>query len=309
MTYPYGLRGAPAVGNGLPGLPQRGSGIAEEYEQTHFLVEGDTFDAYNTVDVTVPDGVYLISSMTVVGGGGAGSSTQSTATQYAGNGGNLRWMQDVSVAPGDVVTLVAAGGRSPAADSANRVGLVSEIRVNGIVVLRSSSALSDAVRGANGGLGGGSNFGATLPRRGAGGGGAGGHFLEGGNSPSGGAGGAQGEGAGGGGALIIGLNKPGASMPTTTRSMAGTSAPVSGDLVHSIPGGKGAALDLASPFKSDFTIIAGGKNGQQTGSSAGLVRGNGGAYGGGGGGPGQGNRPGYGGMGAASVTFVREVKS
>lgn len=105
MTYPYGARGVPVVGGGLPGLPRRNKaeigGSSFLYEIENHLVElienFQIIDGYN-IDVgdfeavfttageylwEVPDGVYSVSVVAVGGGRGNGDSSHFNRSLYA----------------------------------------------------------------------------------------------------------------------------------------------------------------------------------------------------------------------------------
>lgn len=96
MTYSYGMKGTPAVGKGLGGLPKRSSNKRGEI----------TFAVPGTYEWTPPAG---ITSICVVCVGGAGSSTSEAG------GGGLGWKNNIHVNHGQIYTVVvgAAGYPSP----------------------------------------------------------------------------------------------------------------------------------------------------------------------------------------------------
>lgn len=80
MTYPYGTKGAPAVGGGLPGLPRR----SQEKSEFHIPV---------VIDLDEGEGEYIIPAgrtgfrVTAVGAGGAGYAAASGEKSGGGGGG------------------------------------------------------------------------------------------------------------------------------------------------------------------------------------------------------------------------------
>lgn len=100
MSYAYGTRGAPAVGGGLPGLPQRGASDASAgIPAGEYLYEAGAGDV-----ITIPDGVTEISAV-IIGPGGITASRSNHA-------GALRWASGIPVNPGDKLRFVVALARS-----------------------------------------------------------------------------------------------------------------------------------------------------------------------------------------------------
>lgn len=75
MAYPYGMQGAPAVGNGLGGLPRRGVAVASVSGEVVFVTPA-------TYSWVVPVGVTSLCVVAVGGGGGGGDGA---AAQTGGN--------------------------------------------------------------------------------------------------------------------------------------------------------------------------------------------------------------------------------
>lgn len=97
------------------------------------LVNGQqAYDVRGTYTFTVPDGVHSV-CFAMVGAGQHGNAN----TRYTGKGGNLRYMNDVKVKPGDKITIVVGW---PEYDS-------GRTQAFGI---KSDAPLSATVLGANG---------------------------------------------------------------------------------------------------------------------------------------------------------------
>ena len=216
---------------------------------------------------TVPTGVFKISMVAVAGGGGGGGVYSSGARSGSGGaGGELRYANDVTVTPGEVLTIAAGSAGSAGARNANgQDGGASS-------VLRQSTTLLSAIGGGAGVFGGGGTGGSGGAGDGGGSGGAGGNFASG--SRGGGAGGAGGY-SGNGGA--------GANGQSPTAGSAGSGG-----------GGGGAGSTGQTPGQSggggvgllgEGTSGSGGNyNNDGTGGSSGQEgqNGIGGEYGGGG---------------------------
>lgn len=108
--YAYGLKGAPAVGGGLPGLPRREAGPAQAGGRWGEVVYSEPGE----YELIVPGGVSLM-SLVVIGGGSAGEGTTFSATSptgLGGAGGALVWLSGLKVSPGDRLSVVNAAGGS-----------------------------------------------------------------------------------------------------------------------------------------------------------------------------------------------------
>lgn len=101
-TYPYGMRGGPAVGNALPGIPRRKDGTSP-------LPAVIYFDS-GSGDFRIPGG-YSQGRIVAVGPGGS-SSTVSGQTGGAGGGG-LAATNIVKVSEGDLITYSVGSPASP----------------------------------------------------------------------------------------------------------------------------------------------------------------------------------------------------
>lgn len=167
----------------------------------------------STYEFVVPDGIYLLSAVAIGGGGGGGMGDQSDGASARGGtgaaGGNNRWIRDMPVVPGEIITVtVGAGGLRREGNSRGATsGGASYISRGAVTLLRADGAAgasagtnnssfglrSDGsfVGGGDGGPGAGAQGGG-----GAGAGGTGGYAGNGGNAyvsppvqPAGGAGG------------------------------------------------------------------------------------------------------------------------
>lgn len=171
MSYPYNTQGTPAVGGGLPGLPQRAAARAGvgTYVLDILAVES------SNPQVVVPPGVGTVCAVVIAPG--ASTATLTTVTGTAGGrGADLRWANDIPVSAGDVLTLL--------------VNITTaSLAINGVVVLAATNsgagstplgahALGFIVGGGDGGAGGAAGSSSTAG--GAGGGGAGGYLGNGG---------------------------------------------------------------------------------------------------------------------------------
>ena len=183
MSYTYGMKGAPAVGNGLGGLPSRNESS-----------RGDVvFNVPGTYTWVVPENVTSI-SMVCVGAGGWSYGVYNSVNFKGGGGGALAYVNQYPVSPGEVITVqVGTATISSATDTHIKKGSTTLCHAGaggwgtgGVVVVGS---------GGSGGAGGTTgNFYAC-----AGGGGAGGYSGTGGTGGSSSTAGSAGNGGGGGG--------------------------------------------------------------------------------------------------------------
>jgi len=143
---------------------------------------------------TVPTGVFKISMVAVGGGGGGGGVYSSGGRSGSGGaGGELGYANDVTVTPGEVLTIATGAAGLGGARNANGQGGGASS------VLRQATTLLSAIGGGAGVFGGGGTGGTGGTSDGGGNGGAGGDFASG--SRGGGGGGAGGySGNGGAGA-------------------------------------------------------------------------------------------------------------
>ena len=145
------------------------------------------FTTTGTHTWTVPDGVTSICAVCVGGGGGGEKKSgafNSDAAGAGGGGGGLGWKNNISVTPGQSITvIVGTGGRQ------NNAGSGSNVQVSGAIVVQGGRGLS----GSSGTPLGGSFIGD--------GGGTGGTAALGGTQNS----VARGRGGGGGGAGVLGV--------------------------------------------------------------------------------------------------------
>jgi hypothetical protein len=164
---------------------------------------GVLFTTVGTHTWTVPDSVTSICAVCVGGGGGGEKKSGAFNNDPAGaggGGGGLGWKNNISVTPGQSITVVVGtGGRQ------NNAGSGSNVQVSGAVVVQGSRGLSGSSGtplgggfiGDGGGTGGTAALGGTqnssASGRGGGGGGAGGYSGNGGDA------GQNGTGGGGGG--------------------------------------------------------------------------------------------------------------
>lgn len=128
----------------------------------------------------VPDKVYRMSFLCLQGGAGG------TAT-HGGIGGDLRWVNNIAVVPGETLTIaVGAGGAGKSANgSSNNPGAHTTVSRGATVLHSSAFAIGAGVGGGNGGLASGSLLsqnGDGDDYNGGGGGGAGGYAGNGGNA-------------------------------------------------------------------------------------------------------------------------------
>jgi hypothetical protein len=223
------------------------------------------FITSGTTNWTVPSGVKTICAVTI-GGGGAGTGGSTTASSTGGGGGALAYVNNITVTPGEILTVVVGtggtggAGQSGGASSIAR-GATILVKANGGggAVINSSTWNNGGTvavgTGGVGGNGGGSN---TPSGTSGGGGGAGGYAGAGGNgggtsavsAGSGGGGGGGGLGsvtvspAGGGGTGILGQGTNGAAAtagaPGGGGGSGGGSGATSSTINGSPAGGNGA---------------------------------------------------------------------
>lgn len=226
-------------------------------------------------DFSVPRGVFSISCVSV----GAGQSGGSTLGR-GGAGGDLRYITNLAVVPGEILKVKVGAGGKRTASSTGSAGESSSIsRSNGSVVLNArgggAGGLSTAV---GGNVGGGSGGTAGADGQSRGGAGAGGYSGRGGNSSTsatntrdgfGGGGSAGGNGStnsdGGGAGGGVGLKGEGASgvapgVGTPTGGLAGS---------NGVSGGNGLTGDGLGYGGNGFGIGAGG-GGQESGAATNI---------------------------------------
>ncbi len=226
---------------------------------------------------TVPDGVTSISVVCIGGGEGGGA-------EYGGDGGGLRYVNNISVTPGETLTVtVGAGGAADNSSFTSSAGVnggnSSLARSGTILCLARGGASASGTLVGSGGSGG--NGGAPYPApnanygtpySGGGGGGAGGYSGNGGNGASNTTAATAGAGGGGGGG---GLDTSNATNDDVSLLSYGSDGSGGGGVGPYGSGSNGAAGTTgATP-----TGGGGGSSGNN-GANAGT----GGLYGGGGGG-------------------------
>ena len=135
-----------------------GPASAASNSVTPAVVGQQEYTTAGTYSFVVPEGVTNISAVVV-------SSGQSGTVSNAGSGGDLRYINNLSVTPGTTLTVVVGlGVNGVSTDSQTKNP--SSISFGGTPLISSSSALSSPIFGGNGGSGGG---------QATGGGGAGGY--------------------------------------------------------------------------------------------------------------------------------------
>ena len=160
---------------------------------------GVLFDTVGTTNWTVPAGVTSICAVCVGGGGGGSGSTLSTngTSGGGGGGGSLNWHNDISVTPGEILTVtVGAGGTGGSVGSNNATtGGQSYIQRSGSDLIRAMGGV-DGVYNTIGGSGAAGGQYLTINSEGGGSGGRGGGGSDG--NVGGGGGGAGGYSGNGG---------------------------------------------------------------------------------------------------------------
>lgn len=162
----------------------------------------NTTGADVSTDWVVPAGVYFISVVAVGSGGGSPTSSSSGASR-GGNGGNLRWRNQIPVTPGETLTVTVGRAGNFGGSGAVYGRPASLSRQGTILLLAGGGGYTDANEtpltspncgGGNGGVG----YNA-VGQYGGGGGGAGGYSGNGGNASNFTGKGLAGTGGGGGG--------------------------------------------------------------------------------------------------------------
>lgn len=240
-------------------LRPRGNGLQQE------------FTTIGTHSFVVPDGVTQISAVTVGGGGGG---IRSTSGGTGGGGGDLRYSANISVTPGEVLTItVGSGGNNGTSPTA---GGESSIFRDSTRLLSAAGGgagragnTTGTKNGTSSGTGGnGGTSAATNASTASGGGGAGGYSGNGGNAGVTAAGSAGSGGGGGGGG--------GGGSPST-----------------GVYGGMGGGVGIygagSNGSGGTYNISAyggpgGGGSGGESGDTLPVGTADGGRYGGGGGG-------------------------
>lgn len=252
--------------------------------------------AFTTVGSTsfvVPTGVTSISVVCVQGGRGGNS-------YYGGAGGALRYLNSISVTPGETLTIaVGAGGTgtNTILSSGGNVGGASSVSRGGTTLISSATATGGGVGGGNGGAGGIGTIQSTPygdVRCGGGGGGAGGYSgnggAAGGTTPAAGSGGGGGgggrttytsgplgtppndfyagrDGAGGGGVGLLGQGSNGTAGANTSTLFATAGGGGSGGTAGSggtggLYGGGGAAFATYKQSNGIEQFFSGNAGGQ-----------------------------------------------
>lgn len=224
----------------------------------------------------VPSGVTLCSAV-LVGGGGAGNSGSSY--NAGGGGGGLRYINNLSVTPGESITVYVGAGAIMIAANNRQDGIMSFLQraSNLAVLVQADGGIGAAATTTAPGTGGGGTSIGSGPYGGTIGGGDGGTGGTG-NSAYGGGGGGAGGYSGNGG-------NGGASTGAGT---AGSGGGAGGGGGGSVGAGGGGGVGIygegsnGSAGLYNSTVAGGGSGGANGGSYSGSS--NGGAYGGGGGG-------------------------
>ena len=198
----------------IPGI------IASSYKEIDLSTQ--VFTASGTF--TVPSGVTKISAV-CIGGGGSGSAPGGGGfAGRGGGGGGLRWSSNISVTPGESLTITVGAGGAGVSGLFN-VGGASNIKRSATTLLEATgggyadggagTTISGNIGGGNGGAGGSAASGSS----GGGGGGTGGYN---------GAGGVGVNGISGGGTWSAGTNGPATNSGGGAGGLAGTSASIAG---------------------------------------------------------------------------------
>lgn len=223
MSYSYGMKGAPAVGGGLPGLPQRGAGgsasVLVRSTYTRIVTPGSGV-------IEPPEGAKFMRVAVVGGGGGAIWVPGAATTRAGGGGGGCAASRIVPASDVPYICGVAGARKQVAAaapDSASAGGDSSATVAGELLIGRGGqpgSNLTEAVfpNAGKGGFGEGGTYNFS-------GGNAGGNFGGGGAGPNGNGGfhdtnsnlptpgyfSGEGWGCGGGGSGSLSVNTVGAS--------------------------------------------------------------------------------------------------
>lgn len=269
-------------------------------------IENNVFTTPGTYSFKVPEGVNEIAAILIGGGGGGGHHAYGSNNQGGGGGGGgLRYGRKISVASGEILTvIVGAGGNGGGLGSGGANGGDSSLKrvdeallvaeggkggtfnwPGGIAAGGTGTPFSDLVTGGNGGKGAGPEpFNSyRMGLFGAGGGGAGGYRGNGGDGGGWGMTAQNGTGGGGGGGNISNWYSGGS----------GGGVGLEGEGASGIAGAVGGWID---------TSDRSGRGG--SGGESGVTNVAGGAFGGGGGGMGwEGTEPASGGGGAVKIMW------
>lgn len=226
-----------------------------------------SYTSPGTYSFIVPAGVTSVSVVSVGGGGGGGRAGSS------GGGGALNYRNNLSVTPGQSITIVVGAGGSPNSSGASATS-------GGNTSTGALDCLAGGAVGSNGGTrsaptGGGGSGGGGNGANGAGGGGAAGYSGNGGAGGSYGSGGSAGNGGGGGGGGGGNFFGFGANNVYSGAWSGGGGGGV---------GLLGQGSDGAGATGNNIGLGGGGGSNGNSGASAFAFSngGNGGAYGGGG---------------------------
>lgn len=206
------------------------------------------YTSAGTYSWVVPDGVTTVSAVVV-------SSGQSGTMSYGGSGGDLRYINNLSVTPGETLTIVVGQGTNGTGQKNN-----SSISRSGTALISSSSSMTPPIYGGNGGSG---AYGQGGP-----GGGAGGYSGNGGGPYSNGSGG--GGGAGGYGTYVQTMEWAG--------SVSGTGAGGWGGGVGLRGQGANGTVGADAPGVALWEVGSPGGAGSATGATVGSSGGGGGTY-------------------------------
>lgn len=221
-----------SVANTTKIVPNGGvsAATASQYGEVEYPIAG-------TYSWVVPAGITSVSAI-AVGGGGAGNA--GSTYNGGGGGGALRYINSMSVTPGETLTIVVGAGGAATASNVSSAGGESSISrgatkllfagggaaaaaaaVTGGLGATAGSTVGGSIGGGNGGNGGNGNSATGAGGGGAGGysgvGGVGGNALAAGAAPTSGSGGGGGGGSddgygqGGGGVGLYGLGTDGAA--------------------------------------------------------------------------------------------------
>lgn len=210
----------------------------------------------------VPKNVYSISAV-MVGQGGGGYN-------IPGSGGDLRWISELAVTPGETITVTLGAGGSTVASALLRGAVVLVTAKAGSATVPSSEMDGVLIGGGNGGIKGSGTSGAGDSI--AGGGGAGGYLGNGGNGADASknyGGNGQGGGGGGGGRFY-------ANATSKYAAAAGGGVGLYGIKNGVILNGDGGTLETVPSGSANSRSL--GKGGSGGGNAIG---GSGGTYGGG----------------------------
>jgi hypothetical protein len=263
---------------------------------------GATLDTQTSYSIRVPTGVTSIAGLAIgAGGGGGGCSSGASAAAGGGGGGALSYTNDISVTPGEILTVLVPnqannGNNGTTAGTAGSNGLSAQILRSATVLLSAvggSGSLgrtsSTAGPGAAGGVaasgvgttkysGGTGGAGSAATDQGGGGGGAAGYAGNGGTggtaagSGSAGSGGAGGGGASylnnvisgsGGGTLWYGVGSNGAGGTNSA-----TQTVLNGDLGSSLGGSESILISptVAANTENNMGMPGGGGSGAPSGN-------------------------------------------